>query len=65
MKVKQSTTIQQQTEDHNAAALRFARTVAADLDNFGPAEIATARNTLTRLGKGAELSALKRRMGEP
>jgi len=62
--MRQSTTIQQQTEAHNAAALRFARLVAADLDQFGPAEIATARNTLTRLAKGSELEALRRKMGE-
>jgi len=61
--MKPATTIQQATETHDAANLRYARIVSANLDQYGPAEVAAARNTFTRLCKPAELALMKSRMG--
>jgi hypothetical protein len=62
--MKGATTIQQATETHDQANLRFARTVAANLDIYGPAEIRTAGYTLRRLKQWEELEALERRTGQ-
>jgi hypothetical protein len=62
--MKPATTIQQATETHDAANLRWARTVAANLDIYGPAEKRTAGYTFRRLKQWEELEALERRTGQ-
>ena len=62
--MKPATTIQQATETHDAANLRYARTVAANLDIYGPAEKRTAGYTFRRLKRWDELEALQKRTGQ-
>ena len=61
--MKPATTIQQATETHDAANLRYARIVAANLNQYGPAHIRTAGYTFRRLKRWDELEALERRTG--
>jgi hypothetical protein len=61
--MKPATTIQQATETHDAANLRYARGVAANFDIYGPAEIRTAGYTFRRLKRWDELEALERTTG--
>ena len=61
--MKPATTIQQATETHDAANLRYARIVSANLDQYGPAEVRTAGYTFRRLKQWDELEALERRTG--
>ena len=61
--MKRATTIQQATETHDAANLRYARTVAANLGIYGPAEKRTAGYTFRRLKKFDELEVLEKRTG--
>jgi len=61
--MKPATTIQQATETHDQANLRYARAVAANLDIYGPAHIRTAGYTFRRLKMWDELGALERRTG--
>jgi hypothetical protein len=61
--MKPATTIQQATETHDAANLRYARIYAANLDIYGPAEIRTAGYTFRRLKRLDELGALEKRTG--
>lgn len=56
--------MQQATETHDAANLRWARTVVANLDIYGPAEKRTAGYTFRRLKRWDELEALERRTGQ-
>jgi hypothetical protein len=62
--MKPATTIQQATETHDAENLRFARAVAADVAQWGPAYIRTAGYTLRRLKKWDELEALQKKTGQ-
>lgn len=62
--MKPATTMQQATETHDQANLRYARMVAANLDIYGPAEKRTAGYTFRRLGQWEELEALERRTGQ-
>ena len=62
--MKPATTMQQATETHDQANLRYARTVAANLDIYGPAEIRTAGYTFRRLKRWDELEALEKRTGQ-
>jgi hypothetical protein len=62
--MKPATTIQQATETHDAANLRYARAVAANPDHFGPAHIRTAGYTFRRLKLWNELEALEQRTGQ-
>jgi len=61
--MKPATTIQQATETHDAANLRYARIVSANLDQYGPAEVRTAGYTFRRLKRWDELEALEKRTG--
>ena len=61
--MKPATTMQQATETHDQANLRYARIVAANLNQYGPAEKRTAGYTFRRLKMWAELEALERRTG--
>lgn len=61
--MKHPTTIQQATETHDQANLRYARTVAANLNQYGPAEIRTAGYTFRLLKRLDELGALEKRTG--
>lgn len=61
--MKPATTMQQATETHDAANLRYARGVAANLNQYGPAHIRTAGYTFRRLKRWDELEALERRTG--
>ena len=61
--MKHPTTIQQATETHDQANLRYARTVAANLNQYGPAHIRTAGYTFRRLKRWGELEALEKRTG--
>jgi len=62
--MKPATTIQQATETHDQANLRYARGVAANFDIYGPAHIRTAGYTFRRLKRWDELEALERRTGQ-
>lgn len=62
--MKPATTIQQATETHDQANLRYARTVSANLDIYGPAQIRSAGYTFRRLKKWDELEALEQRTGQ-
>tara|TARA_R110000868_G_scaffold244840_1_gene501287 strand:+ start:130 stop:324 length:195 start_codon:yes stop_codon:yes gene_type:complete len=54
--------MQHERQKHDQANLHWARIVAANLALYGPAEITSARNTFTRLGKTEELAQMKARM---
>ena len=62
--MKPATTIQQATETHDAANLRWARIYAANMDIYGPAEKRTAGYTFRRLKQWDELEALEQRTGQ-
>lgn len=61
--MKPATTIQQATETHDQANLRYARIYAANLNQYGPAQIRTAGYTFRRLKLWDELEALEQRTG--
>jgi hypothetical protein len=61
--MKPATTIQQATETHDQANLRYARIYAANLEQFGSAQIRTAGYTFRRLKRWDELEALQKRTG--
>jgi hypothetical protein len=61
--MKPATTMQQVIETHDAANLRWARIVTANLDIYGPAHIRTAGYTFRRLKLWNELEALQKRTG--
>jgi len=61
--MKPDTTMQQATETHDAANLRYARIYAANLNQYGPAQIRTAGYTFRRLKWWDELEALQKRTG--
>jgi hypothetical protein len=56
--------MQQATETHDAANLRWARIYAANLEQYGPAHIRTAGYTFRRLKKLDELEVLEKRTGQ-
>jgi len=62
--MKPATTMQQATETHDQANLRYARIYAANLNQYGPAHIRTAGYTFRRLKRWDELEALERRTGQ-
>lgn len=62
--MKPATTIQQATETHDQANLRWAWIVTANLDIYGPAHIRTAGYTFRRLKMWDELEALEKRTGQ-
>jgi hypothetical protein len=62
--MKPGTTMQQATETHDAANLRWARIYAANLEQYGPAHIRTAGYTFRRLKKLDELEVLEKRTGQ-
>ena len=62
--MKPATTIQQATETHDSANLRYALIYAANLEQYGPAHIRTAGYTLRRLKMWDELEALEKRTGQ-
>lgn len=62
--MKPATTIQQATETHDQANLRYARLYAANLNQYGPAQIRTAGYTFRRLKRWDELEALEKRTGQ-
>ena len=61
--MKPATTIQQATETHDQANLRYALLYAANLNQYGPAHIRTAGYTFRRLKRWDELEALQKRTG--
>jgi hypothetical protein len=61
--MKPATTMQQASETHDQANLRYARIYAANLEQFGPAHIRTAGYTFRRLKRWDELEALEKRTG--
>ena len=62
--MKPATTMQQAAETHDAANLRYARAVAANLDQYGPCEIRRAGYTFRRLKMWDELEVLEKRTGQ-
>jgi hypothetical protein len=62
--MKHPTTMQQATETHDQANLRYALLYAANLEQYGPAHIRTAGYTFRRLKRWDELEALEKRTGQ-